>query len=77
MNELLYTIVSELVNDKSAIKITEKEPNEEGIIVYEISVAEEDTGRVIGKQGKTVKAIRALVRVAAFKKGLKVAVEIV
>lgn len=39
MKELLYAIVEELVEDKSAIKITEDEPNEEGVIVLHLSVA--------------------------------------
>ena len=44
MKELLYAIVEELVEDKSAIKITEDEPNEEGVIVLHLSVAPDDMG---------------------------------
>ena len=51
MQELLRTIVAGLVEDPSAIAITEDAPNEEGVIVYHLHVAADDMGRVIGKQG--------------------------
>ena len=76
MKELLYAIVEELVEDKSAIKITEDEPNEEGVIVLRLSVAPDDMGRVIGKQGRIAKAIRTIMRAGAAKSGIKTAVEI-
>lgn len=76
MKELLYTIAQELVEDKSAIEITEDAPNDEGIIVFHLHVAEEDMGRVIGKQGKIAKAIRAIMRAGAARENKKVMVEI-
>lgn len=76
MKELLYAIVEDLVEDKSAIKITEDAPNEEGVIVFHLSVAADDMGRVIGKQGRIAKAIRTIMRAGAAKNSLKVAVEI-
>lgn len=76
MKELLYAIVEELVEDKSAIKITEDEPNEEGVIVFHLNVAPDDMGRVIGKQGRIAKAIRTIMRAGAVRKNVKVAVEI-
>ena len=76
MKELLYAIVEELVEDKSAIKITEDEPNEEGVIILHLSVAPDDMGRVIGKQGRIAKAIRTIMRAGAAKSGIKTAVEI-
>lgn len=76
MKELLYAIVEELVEDKSAIKITKDEPNEEGVIVLHLSVAPDDMGRVIGKQGRIAKAIRTIMRAGAAKSGIKTAVEI-
>lgn len=76
MKELLHAIVEDLVDDKSAIKITEDAPNEEGVIVYHLSVAQEDMGRVIGKQGRIAKAIRTVMRAGAAKNNMKVAVEI-
>jgi hypothetical protein len=76
MKELLYTIVEGLVEDKTAIEITEDTPNEEGIIVFHLHVADDDMGRVIGKQGKIAKAIRAIMRAGAARENKKVMVEI-
>ena len=49
---------------------------EDGTIVYHLSVAEDDMGRVIGKQGRIAKAIRVVMRAAAVRQGEKVMVEI-
>ena len=76
MKELLTTIVAGLVEDKDAIEITVSEPNEEGVIVYHLHVAEDDMGRVIGKQGRIAKAIRTVMRAAANRNEQKIAVEI-
>ena len=76
MKELLNAIVDGLVTDKTAIQITEDEANEEGIIVLHLTVAPDDRGRVIGKQGRIAKAIRTLMRAAAARENKKVAVEI-
>lgn len=76
MQDLLYTIVERLVDDPSAIKITEDAPNEEGVIVFHLSVAQEDMGRVVGKQGRIAKAIRVIMRSGAARLDKKVAVEI-
>lgn len=77
MKDLLYTIVAGLVEDKDAIEITQDEPNEEGVIVFRLQVAEEDMGRVIGKQGRIAKAIRTIMRSGAARNGMdSIAVEI-
>jgi predicted RNA-binding protein YlqC (UPF0109 family) len=76
MKELLYAITEDLVEDKASIKIVEDEPNEEGVIVFHLSVAPDDMGRVIGKQGRIAKAIRTIMRAGAAKNNIKVAVEI-
>ena len=76
MKELLHAIVVGLVDDPTAIEITQDEPNEEGVIVFHLHVAEDDMGRVIGKQGRIAKAIRTLMRAAAARENRKVAVEI-
>ncbi|MBQ8996070.1 MAG: KH domain-containing protein, partial [Oscillospiraceae bacterium] len=55
---------------------TVDEPDEEGVVVYHLSVAEGDVGRVIGKQGKIAKAIRTVMRSAAIRSGQHVSVEI-
>ena len=52
MQELLLAVARGLVEDKEAVKVTVDEPREDGTIVYHLSVAEGDMGRVIGKQGR-------------------------
>ena len=76
MKELLEVMARGLVEDKDAVQVTVDEPDEEGVIVYHLSVAEGDVGRVIGKQGKIAKAIRTVMRSAANRQNLKVQVEI-
>lgn len=76
MKELLVSIASGLVEDPSAVNVTVDEPNEEGVIVYHLHVAENDVGRVIGKQGRIAKAIRVVMRSAANRSEQKIAVEI-
>ena len=76
MQELLLALAQGLVEDKAAVRVTEDEPNEEGVIVYHLTVAEDDMGRVIGKQGRIAKAIRVVLRAAAVRENKKVMVEI-
>lgn len=76
MTELLVTIVSGLVSDPESVTVTVDEPDEEGVTVYHLHVAEGDMGRVIGKQGRIAKAIRVVMRAAANRNNEKIAVEI-
>ncbi len=76
MKELLKSIASGLVENPEQISVTVDEPNEEGIIVYHLHVAENDMGRVIGKQGRIAKAIRTIMRTAANRNNEKIMVEI-
>ena len=76
MKELLFSMVEELVEDKSAIEITVDEPKEDGTVVYHLHVAPADMGRVIGKQGRIAKAIRTVMRAAANQTREKIVVEI-
>ncbi|MBR5089847.1 MAG: KH domain-containing protein [Ruminiclostridium sp.] len=76
MKELLYAMVEELVEDKSAIEISVDDPAEDGTTVYHLHVAPGDMGRVIGKQGRIAKAIRTIMRAGAVKYNEKVMVEI-
>ena len=76
MTELLVTIVSGLVSQPESVTVTVDEPNEEGVIVYHLHVAEGDMGRVIGKQGRIAKAIRVVMRAAVNRNNEKIAVEI-
>ena len=76
MQELLLAVARGLVEDKDAVTVTADAPREDGTVVYHLSVAENDMGRVIGKQGRTAKAIRVVVRAAAVRQGEKAMVEI-
>ncbi len=76
MQELLKSIASGLVTEPQQISVTVDEPNEEGVIVYHLHVAEGDMGRVIGKQGRIAKAIRTVMRAAANRNNEKIMVEI-
>lgn len=76
MEELIATIARGLVENKESVTVTADPPGEDGTIVYHLHVAEEDMGRVIGKQGRIAKSIRTLARAAASRTGGKVAVEI-
>ena len=50
--------------------------NEEGVVVYHLHVAQDDMGRVIGKQGRIAKAIRTVMRATANRSDTKISVEI-
>ncbi|MEG1886744.1 MAG: KH domain-containing protein [Oscillospiraceae bacterium] len=76
MTDLLKAIVSGLVEEPDKITVTADEPNDEGVVVYHLSVAEGDMGRVIGKQGRIAKAIRTVMRAAANRNNQRIAVEI-
>lgn len=76
MKELLVNIALGLVENPDAVEVTVDEPSEEGVIVFHLHVAENDMGRVIGKQGRIAKAIRTVMRAAANRNNQQVAVEI-
>lgn len=74
MTELLEFLVKALVEDPAAVVVEELE--EEGDLVYEISVAEDDLGRVIGKGGRIANAIRTIAKAAAVRLDRRVIVDI-
>ena len=76
MKELLIDIAKGLVENPDEVAVTVDEPDEEGVVVYHLKVAEGDTGRVIGKQGRIAKAIRTVMRAAAARLDTRVNVEI-
>ena len=75
MKELVEYIAKSIVNAPDDVVVTE-ETDEEGIVL-KLQVADEDKGRVIGKQGRIAQAIRALIRVKAAKAGTKATLQIV
>lgn len=75
MKDILEVIIKNLVDNSEEVTITEKV--EEKSICYEVKVAKNDMGKVIGKQGKMAKAIRSIVKAIAVKEHKKVNVEFV
>ena len=75
MKELVQYLAKSLVADPSAVEV--KEIEREDTAVFELKVAKEDLGRVIGRQGRTAKSIRTLLNAAASKSNRKVIPEIV
>ncbi len=76
MQELLLAVARGLVDEPDSVQVSAEEPREDGTVVYHLSVAEGDMGRVIGKQGRIAKAIRVVMRAAAVRRGEKAMVEI-
>ena len=74
MKELVEYIAKSIVNDPEKVVVTE-ESNEQGITL-KLQVADEDKGRVIGKQGRIAEAMRTLIRVKAAKAGTRATLEI-
>ncbi|HEX6688393.1 MAG TPA: KH domain-containing protein [Solirubrobacterales bacterium] len=74
MTELLEFLVRALVEDPDAVEVEELE--EDGDLIYEISVAEGDLGRVIGKGGRVANAIRTVAKAAAVRLDRRVIVDI-
>lgn len=75
MKELLETIARALVDYPDEVTVNEVEGD--NITILELRVSKEDMGKVIGKQGRIAKAVRTVVKAAAVKENVRVAVEIV
>ena len=75
MKEIIETIILNLVDNKEAVEV--KEEQGENSIVYEVKVANEDMGKVIGRQGRLAKSIRTVVKSIAGKEHKKVSVEFI
>jgi predicted RNA-binding protein YlqC (UPF0109 family) len=75
MKELLTVVIKNLVDAPEDVSIVEKE-NEKSIC-YEVKVAKNDMGKVIGKQGKMAKSIRTLMKAVAVKEHKKISIEFV
>ena len=76
MVALVEYIARNLVDVPEEVRVTSKE-GEDGSTVIELTVAKDDMGKVIGKQGRIAKAIRTVVRAASVKSESKYVVEIV
>ncbi len=74
MKDLLEYIIKAIVAEPDAVKITE-ENSDEGLL-FKLEVADDDKGRVIGRQGRVAQALRTLLRVKAAKEETRVRLEI-
>jgi predicted RNA-binding protein YlqC (UPF0109 family) len=72
--EVVEVVARALVDDPEAVRVTETDHR--GTAVIELYVAPEDLGRVIGRQGRTVSALRTLAAAAADHEGIRATVEI-
>jgi len=75
MLELVKYIAQSLVDKPEEVKVSQTEDDKS--IIIELSVAREDMGKVIGKQGRIAKAVRAVVKAASSRSKKKYVVEIV
>ena len=75
MQELLTYIAKHLVSEPDAVSVTEVE--KDGETVFELRVAPDDMGKVIGRHGRIAKEIRTLMKAAGNRENKKVSVEIV
>lgn len=75
MGELVEIIAKALVDNPEEVEVNEIEGTQS--VIIELKVAEEDMGKVIGKQGRIAKAIRTVVKAAAIKENKRVVVEII
>ena len=76
MKAVLEYLARNLVDDPDAVSVTEIE-DEDGRVRLELRVAPDDMGKVIGRGGRTARAIRAVVRASATRTGAGVFVDIV
>lgn len=75
MKALVETIAQALVDDPS--KVVTSEEMEEDTLVIKLSVAKEDMGRIIGKKGRTAKAVRTLINAVATRDNKKAILKII
>jgi predicted RNA-binding protein YlqC (UPF0109 family) len=75
MRELVEYLTRSLVSEPDAVSVEEIESGR--VLVYEVTVAEDEVGKIIGRQGKVIRAIRTVVKAAATRAGTRVDVDVV
>ena len=75
MKALVEFIVGKLANHPDKVSVTESE-EEDGAVQLKLVVCEDDKGKIIGKQGRVIKAVRSLVGAAASKQGKRAFLEV-
>ena len=76
MEDLLAYLARAIVDDPDSVSVDSFE-EEDGTIVLELRVAEDDAGKVIGRGGRTVAALRTVVKASSVKEGRRVLVDVV
>jgi hypothetical protein len=76
MKELLEYLARQLVDEPDEVEV-EQFDEDDGTVVLELAVAEDDYGKIIGRGGRTANALRTVVKAAAVKEGRRVLVDIV
>ncbi|MDB5077531.1 MAG: hypothetical protein JWO42_3710 [Chloroflexi bacterium] len=74
MRDLIVYVAQSLVTKPEQVQVIELEDN--GVLVYQLQVAPEDMGKVIGRQGRIANAIRSLLKVASVRQGRRAVLEI-
>ena len=74
MKDLVSYLVKSLADHPEKVDVSESDQN--GTLRLQLTVSEEDKGKIIGKQGKVIKAIRSVASAAAAKAGKRVAVDL-
>lgn len=74
MKELLYFIITNIVEDKKSVRIDEKRQQDQ--VILNLFVAQKDMGRIIGKMGKTIRAIRNILTIRAIKDNVRIFLEV-
>ena len=74
MKELIEYVAKTLASKPDEVKVTEE--STDGQVALTLEVAEEDKGKIIGRQGRVAQAMRVLLRVAAVKEGTRATLEI-
>lgn len=70
MKDTLHYIIEAIVDNTDAIEINEEELD--GVHNFTVTVAKEDMGKVIGKEGKVIRSIRNIMKIKAMKYGIRI-----
>lgn len=76
MEDLLEVLARSLVDDPQKVSVESFE-EEDGTIVLELHVADEDVGKVVGRGGRTIGALRTLIRASSVRQGRRVLVDVI
>ena len=75
MQELIEYVARGLVDNPDDVQVAEVPSGR--MTLYEISVADDDVGKIIGRQGKVIRAVRSVVKAAATRHGTRVDVDVI